>query len=529
MVVQEMIFPDVSGIMFTANPISGNRNVTSIDASFGLGEALVSGLVSADLYQVQDSKIVERKIANKKIGIFAIPEGGTVTKAQPVEQQEAQALPDERIIELAELGRKIEAHYRTEQDIEWCYANGRFYIVQSRPITSLYPIPSFSDNQLHVLVSMGHIQMMTEEMKPMGISILHTAIPIALEAGGRVYADFTPLLSLKPLQKRLPQVLRHMDEQLGTALEEAVSRYAFKFPSKRMPIWKIASLAVPVAMTIIKNLLLADPAKGRTIAANLIDRSVRTGRESMLKTSGPIKLEAVRNDMRTVIPSDLPKVVPYWITSILASNIVKHLLQKWLGDSEKFRLLERSLPGNVTSELGLMIGDLADIVRQSPRLIEYLQTRTDDNFYDGLDAIPDGHTLRLALEGFMSNYGMRCPGEIDISKPRWREIPTSLVSAIISHIHTVAPGEHRDKFRQGAEEAGEAAREIVAQVHKTKGAFKARILKHFIDVYRNLGGLREHHKYLVVQHLDICRQALMDEAKALVKTGVLAGKRIYSI
>lgn len=521
-VVQEMVFPDVSGIMFTANPISGNRKVISIDASFGLGEALVSGLVSADLYQVRENKIIEKKISNKKIAIYAVPEGGTVTNNLSIEQQEAQALPDGRIIELAELGRKIEAHYGAEQDIEWCFANGRFYIVQSRPITSLYPIPSFLDNQLHILVSMGHIQMMTEEMKPMGISILHSAIPIALEAGGRVYGDFTSLLAVKPLQKRIPQILRHMDEQLGTALEDVVDRYAAQFPSKRIPFWKIAAFARPVAITIIKNLFSTNPEQGRIIATDLIDQSVQESRKNVLGTADAMRIDAIRNDLHTAIPKDLPNVVPYWITSVLALNIVKHLVQKWIGDSEKIHLLERSLPGNVTSELGLVIGDLADIVRQSPGLIEYLQTRSDDNFYNGLDEIPGGQAFRVELERFMSNYGMRCPGEIDISKPRWREMPTTLVSAIMSHIRTVAPGEHRVKFRQGADEAEKVAKEIVAQVHKTKGAFRAKILKHFINIYRNLGGLREHHKYLVIQHLDICRQALMNEAKSFVKTGILS-------
>ncbi|SPF37821.1 probable pyruvate, water dikinase [Candidatus Desulfosporosinus infrequens] len=521
-VVQEMIFPDISGIMFTANPITGNRKVTSIDASFGLGEALVSGLVSADLYQVRDSKIIEKKISNKKLAIYAVPEGGTVTKDLLPEQQKVQALPDERIIELAELGRKIEGHYGSEQDIEWCFADERFYIVQSRPITSLYPIPSFSDNQLHVLISIGHIQMMTEEMKPLGISIFQTAIPIALEAGGRVFADITPMLSIKLLRKKLPLALRHMDDQLGAALEEVVDRYTSQFPSKRIPIRKITSFARPIIKIIIKNLFVNDPEQGRTIVTNLVDKSVQSCRESMLETSDPMRIGAIKNDLRNVISSDLPKVVPYWVTSIFALNIVKYLLQKWIGDSEKIHLLERSLPGNITSELGLVIGDLADIVRQSPELIGYLQTRTDDNFYDGLDDISGGYAFRQGMELFMRSYGMRCPGEIDISKPRWREMPTTLVSAIMSHVRTVAPREHRDKFRQGAMEAEEAAREIVAQVLKNKGAFKARIIKRLIYVYRNLGGLREHHKYLVVQHFDIYRKVITDEAKMFIKTGVLS-------
>jgi rifampicin phosphotransferase len=522
-VVQEMVFPEVSGIMFTADPISGNRTITSIDASFGLGEALVSGLVSADLYQVQRGQIVQKKISNKKIAIYSVPEGGTLKRDLPLEQQQAQALPDERIVELAKLGQQIENHYETEQDIEWCFVDGSFFIVQSRPITSLYPVPSFSDNRLHVLASVGHIQMMTEAMKPLSISVFKIPIPIAVEAGGRLFADLTPLLSIEPLRKRIPRMLKHMDELLGAALEEVTSRSDVQLPTKRIPITKVSSFARPVIKTIVKNLFFADPEKSRTIVNHLIEQSVRKCKENVLDTSsGAMRIEGIQRDLRTLFHRDIPKVVPYWITSLIASTILKRLLQKWLGDTQKLHLLERSLPGNVTSELGLVIGDLADMARENTLLVEYLQSSTDHDFYDGLDEIPGGHAFRQALEQFMSKYGMRCPGEIDISNPRWREVPTTLVPAILGHIRTVEPGEHRHKVNQGAKEAEEAARKIIAQVHKSKGAAKARIVSRLIKVYRNLGGLREHHKYLVVQHLDITRRAILEEAKALVKTGVLS-------
>ena len=74
-----MIFPDISGIMFTADPVTDNRNIVYIDSSFGLGEALVSGLVSADLYQVKSDKVIHKQIARKEVEISANVSGGTVT------------------------------------------------------------------------------------------------------------------------------------------------------------------------------------------------------------------------------------------------------------------------------------------------------------------------------------------------------------------------------------------------------------------------------------------------------------------
>ena len=523
-VVQEMIFPEVSGILFTADPISGNRNVTSIDASFGLGEALVSGLVSADLYQVRGEEIIQKKISKKEIAVYSLPEGGTVTKHLSPDQQNAQALPDGKILELAELGKKIEKHYGTEQDIEWCYANGKFYIVQSRPITSLYPVPKFSDRHLHILVSGGHIQMMTEPMKPMALSVFSTLIPIMVEAGGRFYADMTIPFGIKPLRKRIPKVLRRMDEQLGAALEEAAARAAAKIPRRRIPLRTVAPVAFSAARTIIRNLFFADPIAQRHAVNRFIEEAVNRCREQVWSSSSRTRVGTITQDMKQRVFPSLIQVAPNWVSGELVSEIVKKLLRKWLGDTESFHALGRSLPGNVTSELGLMIGDLADLARQNRPLSDYLQEATDADFYQGLGKIPNSEAFCHKLEQFMQLYGMRCPGEIDISRQRWHEAPTALVSAILSHTRTMAPGEHRAKFQEAAQEAEKVAEELIERVRKRKGAVHAKILRRMIHVYRNLAGLREHHKYLLVQYFDIYRKAILELADELVRSGVLNGK-----
>lgn len=521
-VVQEMVFPEVAGIMFTADPISGNRKVTAIDASFGLGEALVSGLVSADLYHVRDGQIVQKKISKKEIAIYAQKDGGTLTKDLSPEMQEQQALPDERITQLAQLGRKIERHYGTEQDIEWCFADGQFYIVQSRPITSLYPVPSFADDQLHVMVSIGHIQMMTDAMKPMGLSVLQCPFRnFAHEVGGRLFVDVTGLLSIPITRKKVPQILKQMDEQIADALREVSLRDDIHFPTKRLPLRKMAPIALPVLSILLKNLFFVDPAKGINSVAERMEHSLQQCRKHISEESGAGRIRAIQAEISALVPRVLPKIVPYMVTGIMASRVIEKWMEKWLGDAQQMHLLNRSLPGNVTSEMGLLLGDLADIARQHPSVVQYLQTANDADFAAGLDAIPGGDVFRQAFERFMQRYGMRCPGEIDITRPRWRETPTALVPAIMSHIRTVGLGEHRANFAQGASAAEAAAKEIIAKIRAQKGAFKARMMSRMLNVYRNLGGLREHHKYLLIQHMGIYKQAIVAEAHQLVTDGVL--------
>ena len=144
-VVQQMVFPQAAGILFTADPVTSNRKVVSIEASFGLGEALVAGLVNPDVYQVRDGEIVAKAVAAKQLAIYAQPAGGTREVAIEPERQEQPALTDAQIVRLAQLGRRIEAHFGQPQDIEWCLADDGFQIVQSRPITTLFPIPATSD------------------------------------------------------------------------------------------------------------------------------------------------------------------------------------------------------------------------------------------------------------------------------------------------------------------------------------------------------------------------------------------------
>jgi rifampicin phosphotransferase len=119
-VIQKMVFPQAAGILFTADPVTSNRKVLSIDAGFGLGEAMVSGLVSADTYKVRDGKVIDKKISTKKLAIYALRDGGTKVQEIEPERQSRQALTDEQIVRLAHTGRTIEAHFGDPQDIEWC-------------------------------------------------------------------------------------------------------------------------------------------------------------------------------------------------------------------------------------------------------------------------------------------------------------------------------------------------------------------------------------------------------------------------
>jgi pyruvate,water dikinase len=188
-----------------------------------------------------------------------------------------------------------------------------------------------------------------------------------------------------------------------------------------------------------------------------------------------------------------------------------------------FSRLNKSLPGNVTSESGLEVGDLADTARKYPEVVEYLQRADDGTFYAELLQVDGGPEFKRALDRFMDQYGVRSPGEIDITNPRWKDSPTLLVTPILSHIRSVGPGEHRERFRRGEADADLATREILSDLRKARlGFFKAKAMARLIRVYRNLMGMREYPKYLIMQQFDVFRQGILCEARSLVDKGVLS-------
>src|ERR671916_2854916 len=227
-VVQQMVFPQAAGILFTVDPITGNRKVASVEASFGLGAALVSGLVNADVYNVRDGEVVAKAVATKQLAIHASPAGGTQKQAIDPELRDQPALTDALVVRLAQLGRRIEAHFGRPQDIEWCLVDDGFQIVQSRPITTLFPVPESGDGENRVYLSVGHQQMMTDPMKPLGLSFwqLTTPAPVA-EAGGRLFVDVTPRLGPPTRRPRLPEALGKSDPLIRDALQTIVDRGDF--------------------------------------------------------------------------------------------------------------------------------------------------------------------------------------------------------------------------------------------------------------------------------------------------------------
>ncbi|WP_449063673.1 rifamycin-inactivating phosphotransferase [Planomonospora algeriensis] len=516
-VVQRMVFPDASGVLFTADPVTGNRRTATVDAGFGLGEALVSGLVNPDVFTVRDGEVVAKAIAAKRRAVQALPAGGTHEVAVDPRRQEQPALTDAQVLRLVRLGRRIEAHFGRPQDIEWCLAGDDFQIVQSRPITTLFPVPETGDRGNRVYVSVGHQQMMTDPMKPLGLSVWRlTAMAPMHEAGGRLFVDATRRLASPASRAGLLELIGKGDPLTRDALETVLDRGDF-VPS--LPDPDPAGPPVGGAPAPIET----DPA----IVAELVERSrasVAALERGIRAKTGPalfdFLLEAFEEHKR--ILGD-PLSMQAIMAGMEATWWLNDRLREWLGEKNAADTLTLSAPGNVTSEMGLALLDVADAIRPHPEVVAFLRGVGDDGFLDGLTGLPGGTEARRAIEAYLDRYGMRCAGEIDITRPRWRERPGTLVPVILDHVRNFEPGAAARRFEQGRRKAREKEQDVLSRLRALPdGDRKTDETKRMIDRVRTFIGYREYPKYGIVSRYFVYRQALLAEAGRLAEAGVLA-------
>src|SRR5262249_53339690 len=260
----------------------------------------VAGLVTADLYQVRAGAIVTKRVSRKALAIRPLPDGGTMTEALPPGEQERQALPDDRILELAGLGVRIEGHDGRGQDVGWCLAGGKFFVVQARPITSLYPAPRAADGRLHLYASFGHVQMMTEAMKPLAISALRTFAPVGdrspsgeselfQEAGARLFVDLNPVLRYRRLRHLVPRVLPLGDERIARAVAEFLEREEYRAalrPEKRFELSAVLK-AAPFLLSVLRTLLFRNLGREVGEIERAMEGLIAERRRRVEEASGP--------------------------------------------------------------------------------------------------------------------------------------------------------------------------------------------------------------------------------------------------
>ncbi|MCP4143130.1 MAG: hypothetical protein GY755_23060 [Chloroflexi bacterium] len=573
-VVQKMVEAEVSGVMFTANPLTGKRDEIVIDATFGLGEALVSGQVEPDNYIIQSAlhpkdplpsggakssqsathpkaDAMHFSISSKTLGAKATiirgkTEGGINT--ENTDNAKAQALPDEVILELAEIGHKTAEEYDFPQDIEWAYLNEKLYILQSRPITSLYPLPPNLPDSLRAMIGLHIVQGVIEPYSPLGMQTLENVLSgVALafgadyshknqtafyEAGQRIWIDVTSIVKHPLGHKAYPTAIKSIDPAVGQIFENLLSDSQFSPSHQRPKIRTIINqikFIIPFWGRIFRY--WRKPENGAALFRNLTNAKIAKT-QARSKTNGNLwenfkEHIDIWGESRFIF-SDM--VVPHGISAIVAGMVpffgILQRFSKEVGEPQLYLEISRGLPNNVTTEMDLYLWETAQKIRADKASAERF-TGADafqlasDYQQDTLPSI-----AQQSVAEFLSRYGTRGLGEIDMGRPRWREEPFHIIQTLQSYLEITDPALAPDAvFKRGAEAAELAGKRLESKVRDLKGGkLKSRLVRWAVSRYRPLAGLREAPKFFAIQMLGIIREGLLSSGEALVEANLLAKK-----
>lgn len=542
-VVQRMILPEYSGILFTVDPVSENRHVLSIDASYGLGEALVSGKVSPDLYRYnkKTGEVVEIHVKDKALAIRPLPDGGTVEEAIPAEMRKTQVLQEVQIKELAELGHRIEQYYGKPQDIEWCWQGGKFFIVQSRPITSLYPDFQYphAEDSLQVHLCFNHLQVMTDPMSPLGISCISLLLPFGKwdeppsattpflnTAGGRIYINLTRALRHPRAGKGIAAFLQIADKLTAYGIRAVIEREQFQREAKAGAVislpWLARRIVLPVFRRVFGFLSFRDTAPINAQRTDFLDQEFASIQQELRDKQGDRlgRLHRLFAYMGTFFQHKLAfNFLPVIASGVLSARLVAKLCGKTMDDPDIVALM-RGYPGNVTTEMDLQLGDLADVARTYPAVVQCFREQPVSQILSLLPEVKGGKEFLDAFQIFLAKYGVRAASEIDIGRTRWKDDPTPLLQMLVGNLAVLDMGLHRKHHKKMAEQAEEARDRLIQGAGRGFwGWLRQSLVRRLTRVHRDMMGIREHPKWMLIRILGLAREIFLEEAERWVQAG----------
>jgi pyruvate,water dikinase len=546
-IVQEMVQSESSGVLFTANPLSGLRSESVIDATLGLGEALVSGQVEPDHYVVDtlNRRILTKAMGAKKISTRGKTGGGVETIEEDALAR--QSLTEEEILQVADLGQQIQKEYGFPQDIEWAVAENKLYVLQSRPITSLYPLPKESFEPLVVWFSFGSVQGILGAITPLGQDAIRMAFSgagrlfgaqisyneteVLVPAGERLWIRISDLMR-NPLGPRVYETALGFGEPSvrqilrGLAQEERLG--AGKGQLRLSTVGALLGFLLPIMGRAALN--MHDPKKAREtfqayIESQLIQPSI-TGQDKFTRLAQ--RLQFMQANISTALYRLLPRFIPVLGPGVASLNVLTHLADNDTdpktdhGFSATALEVTRALPNNVTTEMDLVLWRIAtDIKQDSDSSGAFLNSDAQtlaSNYLEG--TLPE--TAQVAIAEFMKRYGMRGLAEIDMGQPRWREEPTAVIQTLQSYLQIPKDMAPDALFERGAKAAADAIERLAAQARRGfGGGLKQRIVRTLAGRIRMLMGLRESPKFFIVRLMGIVRSELLASGDEFAREGII--------
>ncbi len=541
-VIQEMVQSEAAGVLFTANPLSGLRTEMVIDATLGLGEALVAGLVEPDQYTIDTTgrQIIRKTMGAKALAIRGQASGGTVRVTEQAATR--QALPDEAILTLAELGQRVLKLYGTPQDIEWAWAGGQLFLLQSRAITSLYPVPEgLPANPLHILLSFGAVQGMLDPMTPLGRDVMRGIVaqigPLfrmritretqraLFEAGERLFINVTTLAQNQVGRRLLQGALSFVEPGGGQSLRAILNDPHWGQPGRPRlrTLAQLARFFFPILRRVFSY--WRNPAAGRALIQQVDQAATEECRARSVAAKTLAECIALIEFGEKQLEQS---VIPYFLPGVISGVAMFQLLNiaaRGVPDGAQMAAkATRGLPHNVTTEMDLALWATAQAIRADAGSAALFAQAKAGKLASEWQAGRLPPAAQNALDSFMQHYGMRGLAEIDLGRARWREEPTHVFKIMQSYLNITDPAQAPDAlFAQGALAAQAEIERLVAAVRQTRGGWlKTKLARFAASRMRALMGLRESPKFFAIRTMGTIRQTLLKSGQELAARGTLA-------
>lgn len=509
-VVQEMIDPTTAGVMFTANPLTGTRTDTVIDAVPGWGTGVVDGTMDTDHY--------------------VLPGHGPVP-----EDQHHGCLSPGQLRELQQTGWRVQGALGSPQDIEFAYdGHGTLWLLQSRPITTLFPLPSGTDPERgdpRIYMEVGHMQGLRRPVTPMGMSVLRNTAgrwlqlmgvddaalgSLLVDIGGRMFIDLTGFVRSPRLRSVVPEMVQVYGPAVARGVQRVMDdpRYS-PCPGQRMfshtTMARLVLAVVPGSMVGALR-ALARPAAARRRAFALLEQGRRPSPDETVDTADRIRSAAGLQD-DTVTGPMLRSLPPLW-AALTAQGVAGGLLQGILQPGELNATL-RGIPHNITTQMDLELWSVAQAAEPHRELL--LGTEPDelaDRYHRGV--LPE-----FGLTAFLAAYGIRGSAEIDVGSPRWSDDPTPVFAALAGYLRVTDPAQAPPaRFARAVVESETALHDLIARAQRTRPV-RARLAGSLLRRSRELAGLRELPKFLWLTPLAEARRQLLTAGAELTAARVL--------
>jgi phosphohistidine swiveling domain-containing protein len=539
-VVQRMVDAQIAGVLFTANPLTGKRRQAVIDANPGLGEAVVSGATTPDHFVVNTatSAIVERHLGDKQIIIRAIAGGGTERIEQPA--QHATCLLDTQVQALAALGAQVEAYFGVAQDIEWALdAADHLWLLQARPITTLFPLPNdapATDEVLRAYLCFTVQQGTFQPFTPIGISairLLASAITTFLgfpphdilqgpdfvtQAASRVFLDVTSVLRSAFGRTVLTQMMAQAEAHAATIFRQLSTDPRLSLlKTQRLPM--VLAIGRALARTRVPWYLLLALVRPDSAQARLLQLTDRLrGAMSITTTTDPrARVIFAERLFFDAIAHLLPATAPIMLGSMGTLTLASRLL----GDratAAELQIVMRGLPNNPTTEMNLALWSLAQTVQADPPTAALVQNTSPTKLSDAYRSASLPAALQHSLAQFLATYGHRSVNELDLGVPRWAEDPTYLFGVLASYLQLRDSAQAPDHQFQRATQESEA---MLIELTRRAPGVRGLLVRFLLRRARALGGLREMPRFALALLLAQARMLLSPVGQELVLVGRL--------